>query len=118
MRRRVAEYREEYADEMSQSLLSWMMRRRRVWADNMYPRCDGSQSLLSWMMRRRTNIQDDTELILAVAILIELDDASTPVYKGYPGDEFLKSQSLLSWMMRRRLAEAIARHKMLRRNPY
>ena len=37
-----------------------------------------SQSLLSWMMRRRAGIASGRNSKTIVAILIELDDASTP----------------------------------------
>ena len=62
----------------SQSLLSWMMRRRTIMATSNTSREQVSQSLLSWMMRRRLPFGEW---------------------------EFVKeseSQSLLSWMMRRR----------------
>ena len=61
-----------------------------------------SQSLLSWMMRRRATNSNTTKTTSTVAILIELDDASTLEKKDALAEEKAASQSLLSWMMRRR----------------
>ena len=87
----------------SQSLLSWMMRRRNgvTYTDETFRNL--SQSLLSWMMRRRTPAgATRCGPSVGVAILIELDDASTLHRFEWQTHLPDLSQSLLSWMMRRR----------------